>query len=188
MNIEMITALFKKKKQIVVFAAAGLCVCGFVFLHYLPLRDKAELLKKQQSLQQAVIDSATAKALQLPGIEGTLEKFKAEVSDYGLKIPDKADLGEFVGKIASLMDKHQLTEQMIEPREKIETARLSCIPVTMKCKGRLTQIRQFYQSLQGLDRTVRIEKFKLANDRELTGVVSMETEAVIYYTDVVKQG
>jgi hypothetical protein len=51
----------------------------------------------------------------------------------------------------------------------------------MQCKGRLTQIFEFYKQLQKLDRLVRIEQVKLVNDSSFEGEVSMETKLVIYY-------
>jgi hypothetical protein len=51
----------------------------------------------------------------------------------------------------------------------------------MHCRGKLARLFEFYKSLQSLDRLVRIEKVKLENDGELTGEVSMETRAIIFY-------
>ncbi|MGD9110053.1 MAG: type 4a pilus biogenesis protein PilO [Phycisphaerales bacterium] len=181
MNLNIIITWFHEKKQTVVIVTAVVLICVFIFLWFLPLRGKARSMKRQQSQQQAIISNAGNKAIQLPKMNETLNELKSKVSSYDLKIPVQANLGQFLGRIASLMDEHRLTEQMIEPQQEIQTEKLSSIPVTMKCKGRLAQIRAFYQSLQDMDRTVRIEKFKLSNDKDLTGVVTMETEAVIYH-------
>ena len=58
----------------------------------------------------------------------------------------------------------------------------------MQCKGRLTQIFNFYECLQALDRLVRIEQVKLSNDAGYNGQVSMETKAIIYYRTKMGQG
>lgn len=188
MNLSAIITWFRERKQTVAIAAAMVMVGVFVFFWFLPLRDKARAVKQRQAQQHGIISSARKKAVQLSKINETLSELRSEVSGYDLKIPARADLGQFLGKIASLMDEHRLTEQMIEPQHPIQTEKLNCIPVTMKCKGRLEQVRAFYESLQELDRMVRIEEFKLSNDRELTGVVTMETEAVIYHKSDAEQG
>ena len=72
--------------------------------------------------------------------------------------------------------------------QEVAAKNLNCIPVTMKCKGKLARIRGFYKALQGLDRLVRIENFELTNDRDFDGIVTMQTEAVIYYRKDIKQG
>ena len=184
----MIQIWVKQNKQVVILVTAALLICGFIFLRLIPLHSQGESLEKKQSEQQALIAQAYTKAMQMSNNVNQLNDLRQQLDDYDLKVPAQADLGQFLGEIASLMDEHQLTEQMIEPQQEIQTEKLNCIPVTMKCKGRLVQIRAFYQSLQKLDRTVRIEKFKLSNDRELTGMVIMETEAVIYHKAGAEQG
>lgn len=67
------------------------------------------------------------------------------------------------------------------PEVEIKADNLSCIPINMQCKGTLIQIFQFYKRLQSIDRLVRIEQVKLVNDVGLTGQVSMETRALIFY-------
>ena len=90
-------------------------------------------------------------------------------------------------QIADLMNQHQLKEQEIAPGEEIEADGLNCIPVSIQCKGELTQIFEFYQQLQQLDRLIRIKQVKLLNDRDFRGEVSMETDVVIYYkTNIVR--
>jgi Tfp pilus assembly protein PilO len=79
------------------------------------------------------------------------------------------------------MNEYNLKEQSIEPGDIIEAETFNCMPVSMKCRGRLSQIFNFYEHLQGLDRLIRIEQIKLSNDAGYNGQVSMETKAVIYY-------
>ena len=77
---------------------------------------------------------------------------------------------------------------MIEPRKEIKAEKLNCIPVNMRCKGRLTQIFEFYRRLQTMDRLIRIEQVKLFNDSDFGGEVGMEAMAFIYYRAEVGQG
>ena len=70
----------------------------------------------------------------------------------------------------------------------VEAEKFNCIPVSMRCKGRLRQLFNFYGRLQTLDRLVRIEQVKLSNDPGYGGQVSMETKAVIYYRAGMRQG
>ncbi len=164
-------------------------VAGFVFLRYLPLRKKAKALNLAHATQTAAIERGEQKAQQLPVMQSRLEELKNELSDYDSSIPLDAGLGEFLSKVAKLMDEHELTAQMIEPQpEEVAEKNLRCIPVKMKCQGRLSQIRPFYESLQSLDRAVRIQQFTLTNDRDYGGGLTMETRAIVYYRSVAKQG
>ena len=91
-------------------------------------------------------------------------------------------------RIANLMNEHNLQGQLIQPGKEIKAGELNCIPVNMQCKGRLSQIFEFYRRVQGLDRLVRIEHVKLVNDGDFGGEVNMQINAVIYYGAEVGQG
>ena len=52
----------------------------------------------------------------------------------------------------------------------------------------IKQVFEFYKSLQGLDRLVRLEPVKLAHDSDFSGEVSSQTKAVIYYRTQAGQG
>ena len=93
----------------------------------------------------------------------------------------KLNLGAFQQQISDLMKKHGLTEQLIEPGEELEADEVTCKPVSIQCKGRLEQVYNFFDSLESLDRLVRIERVQLTNDNEYSGQVSMQAKTVIFY-------
>lgn len=173
--------LFRAKQQVLIVIAAVVLIIGYVVLRYLPMRRTSADLNREQMSQKALITSAEIKAAELPKLQERLEDLEDTLAGFDSVIPVDTQLGQFLGTIASLMDEHSLSEQQIAPHEQIETAELVCIPVTMKGVGRLEQIRGFCRSLQRLDRAVRIEKFHLINDKDYSGQVHMETEAIIYH-------
>ncbi|OHB77072.1 MAG: hypothetical protein A2Z25_20015 [Planctomycetes bacterium RBG_16_55_9] len=180
--------LFGRSQQIAICAVAGAIACVFVIFWYLPLRKKMGMARQAKADQVLTNARGAADAEQLPVLEEQLQKLRIELQDYEAKIPDQRDFGAFLGRITDLMNEHSLKEQIIEPGEAVEADRFNCIPVNMRCKGRLRQIYEFYGRLQALDRLVRIEQVKLSNDAGYSGQVSMETKAVIYYRAGMGQG
>lgn len=185
-NINRLMGFVRQRQQMLILVSAGLLVGGFVLFRYLPLRKQTKILRQSIADRQALISQAAAKRQQLPLMQQKLSKFQERVENYEKNIPVQIDIGGFLGKVADLMTQHNLTEQVIQPKEEVAVEKLNCIPVTMKCSGSLAQIRQFYQSLNDMDRLVRVEKFELTNDRDFAGQVSMVTEAVIYYASEAK--
>jgi Tfp pilus assembly protein PilO len=153
----------------------------FVIFWYLPLRKKMSLIKLTKAEQVISIAKGMADAEQMPVLREQLKRLQVELEDYESKIPDQRDFGSFFGRITDLMNAYKLKEQSIEPGETITADNFSYIPVNMQCKGQLTQLFNFYDRLQDLDRLVRIEQVKLSNDAGYGGQVSMETKAIIYY-------
>lgn len=173
--------LFRERQQIMIYVTTGAMVIGFVLLRYLPLRKRIEVVESRLAGARSVVAEASARRGQLPALKEQLLKLGKAVGNYEVNIPAQRALGEFLHRIADLMNEHNLKEQLIQPGKEIEADVLNCIPVNMQCKGGLAQIFEFYKSLQELDRLVRIEQMKLENDSDFSGDVSMRTKVFIYY-------
>jgi Tfp pilus assembly protein PilO len=172
---------FRVKQQVLILIAAAVLITAYIVLRYLPRSRISASLNRERTSQNILINSGNIKQAEMPKLQVQLDGLEDELADFDSKVPYDTQLGQFLGRVAALMDEHRLTEQQIAPHDDIESGQLVCTPVTMKCKGRLDQIRRFCQSLQGLNRAVRIEKFHLANDSEYSGQLRMEAEAVIYH-------
>jgi len=180
--------LFRERRQITICVAAAVMVCGFVLFRYLPLQRKTKFLRQAYAAQMLAISKASAESQQIPIIRERLLQLQTAVGNYERQIPAQRELGEFLQRIANLMNERNLQGQLIQPGKEIKAGELKCIPVNVQCKGKLSQIFEFYRRVQGLDRLVRIEHVKLVNDGDFGGEVIMQTEAVIYYRAEVGQG
>jgi len=173
--------LFRERQQAVICIVAGAILGGFVLFRYLPLQKRIKAVEQRRAEQALVIAKASAESEQLPALEEQLLKLQSTVGNYGRKVPENRNLGGFLHGIADLMNKYNLSEQLIQPDKEIETDELNCIPVNVQCRGKLKRIFEFYKSLQELDRLVRIEQVKLTNDSDFSGEVKVQTKAIIYY-------
>jgi len=172
---------FRERQQIMICVVAGVVVCIFMLFWYLPLHRKIDAIRQTKTAQSLVIAKGAADSRQLLLMREQLLELQTRLTNYEANIPDKNTFGGFLGRLADLMNENDLKEQEITPGEEIKVDKFNCIPVTMRCKGKLTQIFKLYRQLQTLDRLVRIEQVKLSNDRNFSGQVSMETKAFIYY-------
>lgn len=167
---------------------AILVVGGFGLFRYLPLQSKMKAVRSARAARRLAISRDEARNRQLPVLEQELLKLRQSVGDYESTIPQERALGRFLGRIAALMNEHNLKEQAITPGQELTADKLKCVPVSLQCQGSLSQIFEFYRQLQKLDRLIRIEHVKLVNDPDFAGRVSMDTKAVMYYRTQVKQG
>lgn len=167
---------------------AVVMIGGFFLLRFLPLHKKMKTAKQTKNQQSMIIAKGISDSEQLPLFVDQLHNLKTKLNNYEANIPIKRELGAFVHEIANLMNQYKLKEQEITPHSEIETDGLNCIPVSIQCKGSLTQVFKFNQRLQKLDRMVRIQQVKLVNDSDFLGEVLMEADVVIYYRTEVAQG
>jgi len=180
--------LCRSRQQITIIAIGAAIVCVFVAFSYLPLRKELKAIKQIRSERALAIAKVTTNAERLPLFEEKLRDLQNKLGDSNASIPEQRALGEFMQRIAELMKEHDLKEDVVTPGDEIETEKFNCIPVSMKCKGELAQISEFYSRLQNLGRLMRIERVKLTNDENYSGQVTMETEAVVYYKAKVEKG
>ena len=172
---------FREQQQKTICIVTGLAVLVFLLFWYIPLHKEINTIKQNKAVLSLAISKGASDGRLLPLMEEQLQELQVQLADYEANIPDKNTFGGFLGRIADLMNENNLKEQEITPGEEVKADKFNCIPVTMRCKGKLAQIYTLYRQLQTLDRLVRIEQVKLSNDKDLGGQVSMETQAFIYY-------
>ncbi len=173
--------LFREKKQVVICVLAVMLIGGFFVFRYMPLRKQIRAVETERIVCRVETNKTLTQSDQLPLLKERKEKLQNEVGDYDAKVPRELNLGTFQQQISDLMDKHGLTEQLIEPGEALDAEQVNCKPVNIQCKGRLEQVYNFFDSMQSLDRLVRIERVQLTNDSEYSGQVNMQATTVIFY-------
>ncbi|MHC4864002.1 MAG: type 4a pilus biogenesis protein PilO [Planctomycetota bacterium] len=141
-----------------------------------------------KAAQAAAVARTMRQISQLPELKSQLAELEAVVGDYGRRVPAHGGLGTFLQELTTLMDKHDLSEQDIKPGGQVGAENLNCTPVSIHCKGRLTQIFGFLSSLQSSDRLVRIEEIRLSNDSDFGGDVGMQAQVVIFSRPRTEQG
>ncbi len=163
-------------------------VVGFLFLRYIPLRKKLSQVESRYKQAHSGIAAAAVQRQQLPKLKDELSGLRETCGNYSQRIPSKRNLGGFLHTIADLMQRHNLKDHLIKPGPETSAGQLKVITINMQCRGKLAEIFEFYKSLQGLQRMVRIESVSLGNDKDFKGRVSMRTQAVIYYQSNAEQG
>ena len=171
----------RRKRQMWVFLVGALFVIDFAFYGYLPSQRRLRSLSQATTRQKHMIRTAAAQSKELPRLKLRLRNVEEVVDNYEAYVPTERALGGFLQEIARIMDKHNLTNQVVVPQREAGCAGVNCIPVHMNCKGSLKEVFGFFDDCQAMDRLVRIEKVVLKNDNQYTGRVNMHTEAVIFF-------
>ena len=173
--------LSNRKRQVWVGVIAVLFVGDFVLCGYIPSRQRLKSLEDAKGQQRRTIEMAAAQGEELSGLKQKLANMQRIVESFHTYVPAESALGTFLEQIAGIMTECQLTDQVVLPGKEWETSSVSGIPIHITCKGTLTSLFDFFSRLEALDRLIRIEKVTLVNDNNLTGLISMQTEAVIFY-------
>jgi len=172
---------FLSKQQLWVLAIGGLFLADFILYGYLPSHERLQALAEAKGRQMELITTAESKSETLPALVERLRQTDHYANNYEQWIPKESGLGQFLGQVANIMTSNGLSDQdVVFGQEKLADD-LMCIPVHMKCAGDLNGVFGFFRDLQRLGRLVRIERATLVNTKGLTGAVTMEADAVIFY-------
>ena len=170
-----------RKQQAWLYAIAVLFCADFVFYGYMPSHKRLQTLREAEIQQRCLIETAAAQSKELPALKVRLTNIEQIVEHYDSYVPEEASLGLFLQEIARIMTEHHLTDQVVVPGKEGESGGVGCTPVHVNCRGSLKDIFSFFHDFQSMDRLVRIEKVILQNDRDFTGRVTMDADAVIFY-------
>jgi len=174
---------FWNRQQLIIVFLIVAMAAGFLQLRYFPVRRRIKAANQAKQQQQMVITKAAAQIQQLPYLAKEVEELKAGIGNFEAKVPSSRQLGPFLQQITNVMNKHNLREQSVQPDKEVELALedIKCIPINIKCKGRLKQVFSFFKSLKKLDRMVRLQQVELKSDNDFVGDVSMQIKVAIYY-------
>jgi Tfp pilus assembly protein PilO len=170
-----------ERKQIYLGAAMLGLIGIFAFGLYKPLQNRIKDLRLAQADKRYERIRARFEVQQLPVLKQQMEQIRLTVGEMDKKLPGDRMLGEFLEQIADAMNKHNLKERVVEPKEEFKIDKCVCIPVRMQCSGSIQEIFGFFKTMENFERLIRIEALELKNGPDLNGKVIMTAQADIYY-------
>jgi Tfp pilus assembly protein PilO len=175
---------FPEKQQMIIFSIAAVLFLGFGIFRYYPLAKQKQRIEKRSNDQMLAVAKANTHGMQLPFLRKHIAAVRAKTKKYETKVPDNRQFAELWRQFASVMNKHNLKEQLVQPGEEIQGSIANCIPITIECSGTLSQIFELFKSLQDFERLIRIENIQLINDKNYSGPLKMKAQASVYYRPV----
>ncbi len=170
-----------ERQQLVILALAAVVISSFVGFRYYPLARRAKAAEHTATEQLTMISQTNNNIRKLPELRRQIDELCRATDGYDKEIPQERRFADLWRQIAEVMNKHNLQNQIVQPGAEIKGEKVNCIPISIKCEGSFKQIFALLQSLQGLQRLIRIESLNLANDNDFTGSIKMQADAKVYY-------
>lgn len=172
---------FLQRQQIIIIVLVCSIIAGFAMFLYYPLARQTKAVEQADAAQSAAAARVDERKRQLPVLREKAEALQRKLENFDEKLPRSREFALLWRQIADVMNKHNLKDQLVQPGNEIQGQQLNCIPISIRCSGRGEQIFEFLKSLEKLERVIRIEHFRLENDRDLRGWLRMSAEANVYY-------
>ncbi|MHC4385798.1 MAG: type 4a pilus biogenesis protein PilO, partial [Planctomycetota bacterium] len=148
---------------------------------YIPIVRQKYAIQKQMDQQNLVIDEICSQSALIPELRQKKSQLEKQLLPFTQKVPHGRNLSTLWRHIAEVMNECKLTEQLVQPGVELKSEELCSIPLTIECKGSMEQVFTFFQSLENIDRLIRIEEVTLENGDNLSSIVKMNAKASVYY-------
>lgn len=169
------------KQQVLIWVSAVVMLAGFGGLRYVPVLRQQQVLAAQVKQQQQEMEEIRTYSALLPELRSQKGALQESLDQFARKIPQGRDFARLWQQIADAMNTCRLRDQWVQPGTEVKAGRLSCIPLTIECKGSLEQVFAFFKEVEEMDRLIRMEDVKLENSPNFDGSLKMTAHVAVYY-------
>ena len=170
-----------EKKQYSIVAIGVVVVLAIGFFRCKPLVARAQQLSKVKSEQLLDSDAIRTQMKGLPRLGLRMKELRNHVGEYHSKIPRNREFAGLWNQIAEVMNSLSLKDQSIQPGMEVLGNEINSIEITIKCTGTFSQLFEFFNQLNQIERVVRLENLKLTNSTTDPRLITMNSGAKIYY-------
>ncbi len=177
---------YPERKQLQIIGIAAAVVVGFGVLRFYPLARRMTDIRQVRAAQDITVSQMREYGIGIPVLRRQVGDLRVSLADYARRIPPSRQFADLWHRIADVMNRHNLQEQIVQPGSETTSPTVGCIPITMQCSGTLEQVFEFLKSLSDFDRVIRIDKLQLLNDADYSGKIKLIADAKVYYQTAVE--
>lgn len=169
------------KQQSIILILAVVVTGGFGVFRYVPLARQKYAISQKMKQQKVALDEICLQGAITPELWQQKSRLEKQLVPFTQKVPRGRNLATLWRQVADVMNECKLTDQLVQPGVELKSDQLCSIPLTIECKGSLEQIFTFFQSLENIDRLIRIEQVSLENGTDFDSIVKLNAKASVYY-------
>ena len=145
-------------------------VCGYWTVSY-GNKQRRQIKQENEILSKRLKDLNLADT-NLQRLKAVLDATRMELETLNERIPERANMGEFLKKVDSLMKERKVVLIQLEPKPTVEHKLYTKIPIRLLFKGSFVNIYRLIYDLETMNRKLVIEKINMtkSNDDQDCGV------------------
>lgn len=169
------------QKHVLILSAMIVGAVALGAYQYTPIHRQKQELKKTLDAQALTKDEIQAKCSRLPVLHRQVLELGPRALEYDRRLPERKEFARLWQQIAEIMNRSQLSEQLVRPGTEVREGGLCVIPLQIEGMGTFEQIFTFFRELETFDRLIRMEAIQLQNDSDLSGRLHLVARAQVYY-------
>lgn len=177
---------YPERKQVQIIGIAAAVIVVFGVLRFYPLARRMTDIRQVRSAQDIAVTQVREYSIGMPVLRRQVGELRVSLADYTRRIPPGRQFADLWHRIADVMNRHNLQDQVVQPGGETTGPTVGCIPITIQCSGTLEQVFEFLKSLTDFERVIRIDKLQLLNDADFSGRIKLIADAKVYYQTAIE--
>jgi len=148
---------------------------------YYPVHVQRKALRQILSKQNDKLDEIRTYSEKLPMLHRQVLELEPRAEEFSRLFPEEQGFSQLWQQIAEIMNGNHLSDQLVRPGQINCSEGFCSIPLEIQCSGTFENIFEFFRSLERFDRLIRLEEVHLSNASDLSGTLTLQAKAKIFY-------
>lgn len=162
---------------------AALVLLAFYVLGYVPTTRRLEALRLQIQAKQREVQGNMDRSRTLPNLAKEVQRLEESVRIYARQFPRNPELGHFIRDLTEISQRLSLGEWKLAPKTPKRGESYFELPIMMQFEGDFTNAKTFLRQVENMQRLTRVQKLQLKAKDLKSGVVQVEVETNIYFSE-----
>jgi len=129
---------------------------GVYFLLFAPQQRKLSQLRAAVGTLEAQLTHQTLDLAELSSVEEQLRRANELLADYRTRIPETAEVGDFVEEVSAIAERLGLRHQNIVPLAPERYGTVTALPIRIGFGARFPALFDFLREIESLSRVARV--------------------------------
>lgn len=156
---------------------------AFYVLGYHPVARRQAALREGISTALVDLQRSQDHGRALKALAREVQQLEEQVQSYGRQMPNKPQLGEFLGDITRVSQELGLQEWKYEPETPRRADACYELPIRMHFNGAFASTADFLRQIEDLQRMTRVKKLLIRSRDRKTGTVEVDLAMNIYFAE-----
>ena len=139
-------------------------VCGYWTVSY--GNKQRRQIKQEEEIFSKNLKDLNLADTNLQRLKATLDATRLELETLNERVPEKANMGEFLKKVDSLMKEREVVLIQLEPQAPVEHKLYTRIPIRLLFKGSFVDTYRLIYDFETINRKVVIEKINITKSND----------------------
>lgn len=158
-----------------------LAAAGLGAYQYYPVHLQRRALRQTLDKQADKLDVIKGYSERLPNLHRQVKMLSEQSQEFERLFPEEQGFSKLWHRIAEIMDSNHLSDQLVRPGDVTCDEDFCSIPLEIRCCGTFEDVFSFFRAMEEFERLIRMDEVQIRNDDKLSGRLTLQAKARVFY-------